>query len=110
MCVDADMTDMTGTEIKAGFGDAARFTIGSQTMDGSIGCVVVPRAVFNDPICWLVADDEGECPHNITMVKENLIDILRNIVGQDVLSGIIVVPLGRVAVSSHIGSCSGKDL
>ena len=35
MCVDADMTDMTGTEIKAGFGDAARFTIGSQTMDSS---------------------------------------------------------------------------
>ena len=59
MGINAQIGDLFPAEVKAGLGNATGCAPGSQAVNGAIGTVPVPAAVFNIP-CLLYTSDAAD--------------------------------------------------
>ena len=108
--IGAQIVDFCGAEVKAGLGKPARTPVGSKAVDGAVGHVQMPRAVFDHAVSLILAEDEGKRADDLPAVDKDIAVAAGNVPLQRGTVGIAVIPLRGVAVFLHVALGGGEDV
>ena len=109
MGVDAQIGVFLTAIVKAGLGDARNGTPGGQAVDGGVGPVIVPMAVFDILIGRLLAGDQGESANRRAVRNQDILVAHLDVRQDDVLPRVAAEPLVEIAAGAHIGPGNVKN-
>ena len=79
-------------------------TVGGNPVDGAVGGIVEPLALFDDPVGGVLPDDEGEDPADLPLLFQDMALPVPDILQQRLPGGPAVSPLARISGLAHLFS------